>query len=67
MNSLAQEYFDTIDNALIEKNFTKAQTYMAKLSGIYNELNKDDIEYYEYLEECLAFNTQTFEILEEPE
>lgn len=67
MTSLAQEYFDTIDKALIEQNFTKAQTYMAKLSTIYTFLDKDDAEYYHYLEECLEFNIKMFEVLEEPE
>lgn len=67
MSSLAGEYFETIDKALIEQNFTKAQTYMAKLSSIYPFLSKEDAEYYHYLEECLEFNTSMFEVLEEPE
>jgi len=65
INSKIDEYFDTVDAALDEKDFTKAQLYMAKLSKYFHIFDDELSDYYQYLSEALEGTGHPVEVLDE--
>lgn len=59
------EYFDAVDAAIDEKDFQKAQLFMAKLSKYYHIFDDELSDYYNYLTDVLEGTGHPVEVMEE--
>lgn len=59
------EYFDVVDAAIDEKDFQKAQLFMAKLSKYYHIFDDELSDYYNYLTDMLEGTGHPVEVMEE--
>lgn len=59
------EYFDVVDAAIDEKDFQKAQLFMAKLSKYYHIFDDELSDYYNYLTDVLEGTGHPVEVMEE--